>query len=115
LIASYESGDDYSLDAQVRSVYSFVVKMNDMHAVQRAIIAFLRRLPRTYASDFKGELIKLYTELKPLADHPYERRPFFYLDIISWLESKIEGRPIAQIVRDKLKLQAHANGKSTRS
>lgn len=101
LIASYEAGDDYSLEYQIKSVYAFVVKINDMHAVQHEIITFLKRIPHTYASDFKGELTRLYEHLKPFENHPYERRPFFYLDIISWLESKIRDIPIAEIIRQK--------------
>lgn len=101
LIASYESGEDYSLDYQFKSVYSFIVKANDMHAVQHELITFLRRLPRTYNSNFRGELERLYERLKPLEAHPYERRPFFYLDIISWLESKITGKTISEIIRSK--------------
>lgn len=101
LIASYESGEDYSLDYQVKSVYAFIVKANDMHAVQHELITFLRRLPRTYTSNFKGELQRLYDHLKPLENHPFERRPFFYLDIISWLESKITGKTISEIIRSK--------------
>ncbi|MCH5304852.1 MAG: hypothetical protein J1E79_00040 [Rikenella sp.] len=101
LIASYEAGDDYSLEYQIKSVYAFVVKTNDMHAVQHEIITFLKRIPHTYASDFKGELTRLYEHLKPFESHPYERRPFFYLDIISWLESKIQDIPIAEIIRQK--------------
>lgn len=103
LIASYESGDDYALDYQVKSVYAFIVKMNDMHAVQHELITFFRRLPRSYSSNFKGELQRLYDHLKPLESHPYERRPFFYLDIISWLESKISGRSIAEIIQAKFR------------
>lgn len=101
LIASYESGDDYALDYQVKSVYAFIVKANDMHAVQHELITFLRRLPRTYNSNFKAELVRLYEHLKPLENHPFERRPFFYLDIISWLESKITGKTISEIIRSK--------------
>lgn len=101
LIASYEAGDDYSLEYQIKNVYAFVVKMNDMHAVQHEIITFLKRIPHTYASDFKGELTRLYEHLKPFENHPYERRPFFYLDIISWLESKIKNIPIAEIIQQK--------------
>lgn len=101
LIASYEAGDDYSLEYQIKNVYAFVMKVNDMHSVQHEIITFLRRIPHVYASDFKGELVRLYEHLKPFEKHPYERRPFFYLDIISWLESKIENIPIAEIIQQK--------------
>ena len=78
-----------------------MVKVNDMHSVQHEIITFLKRIPHTYASNFKGELIRLYEHLKPFETHPYERRPFFYLDIISWLESKIKNIPIAEIIQRK--------------
>lgn len=105
LIASYEIGDDETLDKQVRSVYSFVLKTNDMHEVQSAIIQFLKRLPYIYATNFKDELIVLYNKLKPLENYPYKRRPFFYLDIISWLESKIYNIPMAKIRQDKIDLK----------
>ena len=101
LIASYEIGDDATLDTQIKSVYSYVVKINDMRAVQHAIITFLRRLPYIVAGDFQNELRRLYDELRPLETDPYERRPFFYLDIISWLESKLTGEEIGAIRRRK--------------
>jgi hypothetical protein len=31
----------------------------------------------------------------------YEKRAFLYLDIISWLESKIENRRISDIMKEK--------------
>jgi hypothetical protein len=34
-------------------------------------------------------------------NHPFEKRAFLYLDIISWLESKIENRPVQAIIRQK--------------
>ena len=34
----------------------------------------------------------------------YEKRAFLYLDIISWLESKIENRKIGDIIKEKAKL-----------
>lgn len=101
LIASYELGVDYNLDYQIKSVYGFIVKMNDMHEVQHELILFLKRLGHIYESDFRQELIKLYDRLKPFESHPYLRRPFFYLDIISWLESKIQGKTMGEVIKEK--------------
>lgn len=103
LIASYEAGEDDNIESQIRSVFQFIVKMNDMHGVQREMINFLKRLNYIYASDLKKELVKLYEKMKPFEQHPYERRPFFYLDIISWLESKINNIPVQQIIKQKFK------------
>jgi hypothetical protein len=36
-----------------------------------------------------------------LEKNTYEKRAFLYLDIISWLESKIENRRISDIMRKK--------------
>lgn len=99
LICSYEAGIDYNLDYQVRSVYQFLVRMNDMQQVQREMMAFLKRLNSMYESSFKDELKELYDRLKPLEHHPYERRTFYYLDVLSWLESKIKGISVAEIIR----------------
>ena len=101
LIASYEAGIDYNLDYQVRSVCMFLVKMNDMHEVQKELIAFLKRLNSIYATSLKEELYKLYERLKPYEHHPYEQRTFYYLDILSWLESKQKGVSVAEIIRKR--------------
>ena len=43
----------------------------------------------------------LYNELKVYEDDPYEKRAFLYLDIISWLESKIDRKPLQDIIKEK--------------
>ncbi len=103
LIASYEAGIDYNLDYQIRSVYAFLVKMNDMHAVQREMLQFLKKLNTFYADHLKDELKILYERLKPYENHPYERRTFYYLDILSWLESKITGCSVGEVIRRKFR------------
>lgn len=111
LICSYELGIDYNLDYQIRSVYSFLVKMNDMNAVQGELLAFLKRLNHIYADNLKDELKTLYHKLKPYENHPYERRTFYYLDILSWLESKITGKTIGEIIRRNFKQLVSADKK----
>ena len=103
LIASYEAGIDYNLDYQIRSVYSFLVKSNDMGEVQKEMLSFLKKLNTIYAEDVKTELKVLYNRLKPYENRTFERRAFYYLDILSWLESKITGKSVGEIVRRKFK------------
>jgi tetratricopeptide (TPR) repeat protein len=104
LLAHYEIGLDYHLDIQLKSTYKFLIKMNDLHEVQKALIRFLRNLGDIYPQDLKKEFVKLHAKLKVFEDDPYERRAFLYLDILSWLESKIENRPVDEIVQEKFKL-----------
>jgi len=103
LIAHYEAGMDYHLEVQLKSTYKFLLKMNDLHAVQKEMIKFLRRLGDIFPHELSNEFQKLYDELKKYENHPYEKRAFLYLDIISWLESHLQNKPVAQVIREKAK------------
>ncbi|MDQ6530623.1 hypothetical protein [Flavobacterium sp. LHD-85] len=104
LIAHYELGKDYYLENHLKSTYKFLLKMNDLHEVQKEIIKFLRNLNNFYPADIKKEFKKMHTRFVELEKNTYEKRAFLYLDIISWLESKIENRKIADIIKEKAKL-----------
>ena len=47
---------------------------------------------------------ELHAELLPLTNDPYEKNAFAYFDIMSWLESKIHGKPFAVIIKEKADL-----------
>ena len=105
LVAHYEAGLDYHLDTLLRGTYKFLIKMNDLHEVQKEMIKFIKGLQDIYPQDLKKAFRTLRDTLKAYEDHPYERRAFLYLDIISWLESKIENKPVSQIIREKYLLK----------
>jgi hypothetical protein len=102
LAAHYEAGLDYRLEALVRSTHIFLSKMNDMHEVQKALMEFLKNLSNVSPLEIKNEFRKFHAILKPFESHPFERRAFLYLDIISWLESNINNEPIADVIARKV-------------
>ena len=104
LVAHYEAGLDQNLEALIRSTYKFLIKMNELHLVQKRFIIFLRNLSNIYPHELKSAFVNLHKELKVFEDHPYEKRSFMYLDIISWLESKIQNVTVESIVKKKAKL-----------
>ncbi|RZW44999.1 MAG: hypothetical protein EX263_10140, partial [Flavobacteriaceae bacterium] len=101
LVAHYEAGMDYHMESLLRSTYKFLIKMDDLHEVQKEMIKFIRGLQDIFPHDLKNAFSELHSTLKIYEDHPYERRAFLYLDIISWLESKIENKPVGIIIRNK--------------
>lgn len=101
LVAHYEASMDYHLESQLKETYRFLIKMNDLHEVQKEMIKFLKNLGDIFPHQIKDEFRKLHKTLKTYEDHPYEKRAFLYLDILSWLESNIEGRPVADIIKEK--------------
>jgi hypothetical protein len=101
LIAHYEAGRDEVLEYQIKSVYRFLGKMNEQQQMQVAIFQFLRNLGDIAPAQLKEAFIQLKEKLISIATNPFERRPFLYLDIISWLESKIENVPVQEIIQRK--------------
>ncbi|OUS00429.1 hypothetical protein A9Q86_10685 [Flavobacteriales bacterium 33_180_T64] len=101
LVAHYEAGLDYHIETLLRNTYKYLLKINDLYEVQKEMIKFIRSLQDIYPQDIKKAFKELLKTLKTYEDHPYERRAFLYLDIISWLESKIQNVPVGQVVRGK--------------
>jgi len=109
LISHYELGNDQLVEYQVKSVYRFLLKMENLQEVQKEIFRFIRKTPRMRESELRNEFISLKEKLSKLENMPFERRPFLYLDIISWLESKIERKPVQSVIREKFLKRQHKN------
>jgi tetratricopeptide (TPR) repeat protein len=103
LIAHFEAGEDEVLEYQIKSVYHFLGKMNNQQQMQVEIFKFLRSLGTNTPHQLKDAFIALKEKLIAIASNPFERRPFLYLDIISWLESKIENVPVQEIMQKKFR------------
>jgi len=102
LICHYELGNYDLIPYYVRSTYRYLLKNEDLHLYQRLILKFLKALSTNMSHE---ELIERFESLRkkliPLQDNPYEKRAFVYFDIISWLESKIYGQKIMDVIKEK--------------
>jgi hypothetical protein len=104
LIAHYELGNFDLLEYLIKSVYRYMAKMENLSKVEEEMFAFLRRSFTVGAKQLKPAFEKLLAKLKKYEGNPLESRAFLYLDVISWLESKISGVNVQDIIRDKFLL-----------
>lgn len=109
LISHYELGNIDLVDYYIRSTYRFLIKKNDLHQFQKIIMKFLRKLSSITRDQLIDAFKDLREQLLPLNDKFYERRPFIYFDIISWLESKIENRTVQEIIKEKAVIKINNN------
>jgi hypothetical protein len=49
----------------------------------------------------KPELEKFLLKIKQFEKSRFETRAFAYLDVISWVESKVYEKPMSKIINDK--------------
>lgn len=102
LVCHYELGNFDVIDHYIRSTYRFLLKKDDLRLFQKFLIDFIKNLGKTDTNkELTGKFDRLKSQLLPLLNSSYERRAFIYFDIISWLESKIEKRPVQEVIREK--------------
>ncbi len=101
LLCHYELGNEEILDSLIRSVYRFMAKMNNLTVVEEEIFKFLRHSTKTKSNQLHVELERFLSKIKHLEKNRFETRSFAYLDIISWVESKVYSRPLSVILIDK--------------
>ena len=101
LIAHYELGNFDLLEYLTKSVYRFMAKMESLSLVEEEIFRFLRKAFLVTPDRLKPEFSKLLEKLKTYEKSRFETRAFMYLDVISWLESKIAGVPVQDVIREK--------------
>ena len=104
LIAHYELGNFDLLEYLIKSVYRYMAKMESLSKVEEEMFSFLRRSFKVGAAALKPEFEKLLAKLKKYEGNPLESRAFVYLDVISWLESKISGVHVQDVIREKFLL-----------
>jgi len=101
LIAHYELGNFQLLEYLIKTVYRFMAKMQNLSHVEEEIFKFLRKSFYMSARKLKPEFEKLLNTIRQFESSKFETRAFVYLDIISWLESKIDEKPLYEIIRGK--------------
>lgn len=101
LLAHYELGNDMLMESLSKSVYRFMAKMKHLTMVEEAMFKFLRNSIPLSPRQLKPEFEKLLHTIKHLETSRFETRPFAYLDIISWVESKVVDKPMGTIIHEK--------------
>jgi hypothetical protein len=101
LIAHYELGNFQLLEYLAKSVYRFMAKLDNLNMVEEEIFRFLRKSLHMPNNMLHEEFKNLLEKLRQQQENPYATRAFNYLDVISWLESKIHHVPVQEVIRRK--------------
>jgi hypothetical protein len=101
LLAHYELGNLELMDYLTRSVYRFMSKMKNLTVIEQEMFRFFRNSFKFTKKQLRPEFENFLNKVKHLEGNRFETRSFAYLDIISWLESKVEGKTMQEIVYNK--------------
>jgi hypothetical protein len=101
LLAHYELGNFEIMDSLIKSVYRFMRKMETITIIEEEVFKFLRHAFRLTRRELKPELEKLLHKVKQFEKSRFETRSLAYLDIISWLESKVYEKTMSAVIHEK--------------
>ena len=101
LLAHYELGNFDIIDSLIRSVYRFMAKMGNLTIIEEEMFKFLRNSFHISRHKLKAEFETFLQKIKQFEKSRFETRAFAYLDIISWVESKLYGKPVSEIIHQK--------------
>ena len=78
-----------------------MAKMENLTVVEEAMFKFLRNSFQLSNQKLKPEFEKFLKSIKKFEKNRFQTRSFAYLDIISWVESKVYDKPLGEIIRNK--------------
>ncbi len=109
LIIHYELGNQSLLEYIVLSSHRFIYQRKRLYKIESAILLFIRKKllvifdPRELAEAFRD----LKEDILKITEDAFEKKALEYFDFISWVESKIEKRPFAEIIKEKCAAHGH--------
>lgn len=106
LITHYELGNIIFIEYLLRSTYRFLRKRERLFEFERLVLRYIRKSGK--ALDRSAQLA-VFKELRDafgkLKDDPSEGVIFEYFDFIAWLDSKIQGRSLAEVAKERFQAQ----------
>lgn len=103
LIIHFELNNFDLMEYIIKSTYRYLYKKNKLYKFENVILNFLRKKTNNISNkkelvialkDLRNELVEIYKD-------PFESKAFGFLHFLYWLDSKIEKRPFAEIVKSK--------------
>lgn len=108
LILHIELDNQLQLEYVFKATYSYFSKRERLYKLEDYFLKFLKKNitplnPKTQRESF----LSFKTELLQQLNDPHEHRALEYFDFISWLDSKIEGKPFMLVIQEKYERKQH--------
>ena len=102
LLFHFELGHNDLIPYLATSIYRTIGKKEKVLNAEKIFLSFMKKIPPKNNSE---SLTHAFTELKkqlhPLMNVP-EEKPFFEtIDYMAWIESKLTGKPMSEVIYDK--------------
>ncbi len=103
LMAHYDLENYDLMKYLIQRAESSFGKIKNRSKLQEESIKFFKKINRKGKSDHIDLFIEFSDELQLLQRDQYEKRAFLYLDIFSWVQSKVLRQTVSEVVKSQIK------------
>lgn len=104
VLIHYEMGNTDLLDSAIRSAYRFSKNRGMLNEYESCILGFIIRIRAIENKTKRIDEFKIFKQkMVKIAEEIAQKKPYSGFDFISWIDSKIQNRPFAEIIREKVK------------
>lgn len=101
LICHYESGNVDILQYLINTYNSYFQRKKEINTFLKLSMDMFSEI-KSKGSSYHIDIIKeYYNHFKAIESDPYERRALDYVDVLSWLESKIQNKSLQTLIKEK--------------
>jgi len=102
-VIHYELNNTEQLPYIIQSTKRYLNTRNRLFKFETILLKFLDKqiLDTVNTKKIKGSFTLLRDELSPLVSDPFESQAFEYFDFFSWLEAKITGKTMGEVMEKK--------------
>ncbi|MEM7101973.1 MAG: hypothetical protein AAF502_02505 [Bacteroidota bacterium] len=102
LISHLELGNYMILESIQASTYRYLLKRKGAYRLENLFLSFIKKIMnKPNREAYQKELIKFKSQVDELSKDTFEKGMFDHFDLDAWLDSKIVGVPMCQIVQEK--------------
>ena len=100
LILYFEMGEDELFVRSYRSLYRVLMKWQDRYSMEINILKSIRKFPLLLERITEAEFFSnLKAQIQMIREDPQHGRAVQYFNFDTWLESKIKGTSILEVIR----------------
>lgn len=102
MILQFEQGRDELLNYLARSTHRYLNKLEGLYGFETILLSFLKKNSgQKKKKDLVSNFKKLREKLLETRYEPGERNALSTIDLLAWVDSKIEGKPFHEIMQKK--------------
>jgi hypothetical protein len=102
LVLQFELGRNELLEYLARSTYRFLNKLEGLYKFEEVMLVFMKKFSKNdHLRNDKETYLALRQDLLEAGYEPSERNALSTIDLIAWVDSKISGRTLAEVLKDK--------------